>query len=321
MQVLRGPLDGGILKFLVTGGAGFIGSNLVKKLLQSSHEVVVIDNFSTSTGANLHQFKNNSNLKVIAHDVNKAFDLDCDFIYHLACPASPVNYQLNPIETLKTNFMGSLNMLTLAKKNEVPIFFSSTSEVYGDPLISPQPESYFGNVNPIGIRSCYDEGKRAAESLFFNFKLIHDIDIRVVRIFNTYGPNMAIDDGRVVSNFICQALKGEDLTIYGNGSQTRSLCYVDDLIDAMIIYAFKEQGHDSPMNFGNDDEISIKFLAETIIKLTGSKSKVVFLPLPQDDPNQRRPNLALVKSILDWEAKTNLETGLEKSINYFRNLI
>ena len=307
-------------KILITGGAGFLGSHLTEKLLEEGNEVLVVDNFFTGTKQNLAHLLGNPNLEVMRHDVTFPLYVETNQIYNLACPASPVHYQHDPVQTTKTSVHGAINMLGLAKRTRARILQASTSEVYGDPDVHPQPEEYWGKVNPIGIRSCYDEGKRCAETLFFDYNRQHGLDIKVVRIFNTYGPRMHPNDGRVVSNFIVQALQGKDITIYGDGQQTRSFCYVDDLIDAMIKMMSSAVGFTGPVNIGNPDEFTILRLAETVLKLSGSKSKIVFHALPPDDPKQRQPNIALAKEKLDWEPKINLEDGLKETINYFQYL-
>lgn len=308
------------MRILVTGAAGFLGSHLVDRLLIEGHEVLAVDNFFTGSKANLAHLAENKNLEIMRHDITFPLYVEVDQIYNLASPASPVNYQRDPVQTLKTNVLGAVNMLGLAKRLKARIFQASTSEVYGDPQVSPQNESYWGNVNPIGIRSCYDEGKRAAETLFFDYQRQHGVDVRVARIFNTYGPRMAIDDGRVVSNFIVQALRGEDLTIYGDGSQTRSFCYQSDLIEAILrLMALDEDG--SPTNIGNPNEITVAGLAELVIQTTGSKSRIVNLPLPSDDPRQRCPDINKARARLNWEPKISLGEGLEKTVEYFKNAI
>ena len=306
-------------KILITGGAGFLGSHLTEKLLKESNEVLVVDNFFTGSKQNLAHLLGNPNLEVMRHDVTFPLYVETNQIYNLACPASPVHYQYDPVQTTKTSVHGAINMLGLAKRTRARILQASTSEVYGDPEVHPQPEEYWGKVNPIGIRSCYDEGKRCAETLFFDYNRQHNLDIKVVRIFNTYGPRMHPNDGRVVSNFIVQALKGEDITMYGDGQQTRSFCYVDDLIDAMVKMMNSEQGFTGPVNIGNPGEFTMLQLAETVLKLSGSKSKIIYQPLPSDDPKQRQPNIELAKAKLGWEPKVNLEDGLKETIAYFRN--
>lgn len=308
-------------KILITGGAGFLGSHLTEKLLRADNEVLVVDNFLTGSKKNLEHLLANNCLEVIRHDVTFPLYVEVNQIYNLACPASPVHYQWDPVQTTKTSVHGAINMLGLAKRTGARILQASTSEVYGDPEIHPQPESYLGRVNPIGIRSCYDEGKRCAETLFFDYFRQHNLDIKVVRIFNTYGPRMHPNDGRVVSNFIVQALKGNDITIYGKGEQTRSFCYVDDLIDVMVKMMGSERGFEGPVNIGNPDEYTMLQLAETVLKLSGSKSKITFQPLPSDDPKQRQPNIELAKAKLGWEPKVNLEDGLKETIAYFKGVL
>jgi UDP-glucuronate decarboxylase len=304
------------MRVLVTGGAGFLGSHLSEKLLSLGHEVLCLDNFFTGELKNIDHLRNNRNFEVIRHDVTFPIYLEVDGIFNLACPASPVQYQKNPVQTFKTSVHGAINLLGLAKRTGARILQASTSEVYGDPNISPQPESYWGNVNPIGIRSCYDEGKRAAETLFFDYHRQYGLDIRVARIFNTYGPRMAINDGRVVSNFIVQALKGKPLTVYGNGNQIRSFCYVDDLIGGLISLFSKEKIYE-PVNLGNPNPVTMIDLATEIIAMTNSKSDVVFQPLPSDDPLTREPDCGKAKAHLDWEPSINRKVGLEKTIEYF----
>jgi len=308
-------------KILITGGAGFLGSHLTEKLLSQGNDVLVVDNFFTGTKQNLAHLLGNTNLEVIRHDVALPLYVEVNQIYNLACPASPVHYQFDPVQTTKTSVHGAINMLGLAKRTRARILQASTSEVYGDPEVHPQPESYWGKVNPIGIRSCYDEGKRCAETLFFDYHRQHQTDIKVVRIFNTYGPRMHPNDGRVVSNFIVQALQGKDITIYGDGSQTRSFCYVDDLIDAMIKTMNSEKGFTGPVNIGNPDEFTMLQLAEMVLKLSNSKSKIIYQPLPSDDPKQRQPNIDLAKTKLGWRPKVNLEDGLKETIAYFKRMI
>lgn len=308
------------MRILVTGAAGFLGSHLVDRLLIEDHEVLAVDNFFTGSRANLAHLADNKNLEILRHDITFPLYVEVDQIYNLASPASPINYQRDPVQTLKTNVLGAVNMLGLAKRLGARIFQASTSEVYGDPQVSPQNESYWGHVNPIGLRSCYDEGKRAAETLFFDYQRQHGVDVRVARIFNTYGPRMAKDDGRVVSNFIVQALLGEDLTIYGDGSQTRSFCYQSDLIDAIL--KFMDSDDDiSPVNLGNPNEISVAQLAEMVISATGSNAKVVGLPLPSDDPLQRKPDIAKARSSLNWEPRIQLEEGIGITVDYFKGII
>ena len=305
---------------LVTGGAGFLGSHLCERLLEQEHEVLCLDNFFTGRRKNVSHLMDHSKFELIRHDVVDPFKFEVDRIYNLACPASPVHYQYNPIKTVKTSVMGAINCLGLAKRVGARILQASTSEVYGDPEVNPQHESYNGNVNPIGLRACYDEGKRCAETLFFDYHRENKVDVRVVRIFNTYGPRMLADDGRVVSNFIVQSLKGEDLTLYGNGSQTRSFCYRDDLIEAMI--RTMEQDHSvGPINIGNPNEFTIRELAETILKKVQSDSSIIEMPLPADDPMQRKPDITLAKKVLGWEPKIQLEEGLGQTIPYFKKLL
>jgi UDP-glucuronate decarboxylase len=307
-------------RILITGGAGFIGSHLCKRLLGGGDEVICVDNLFTGRKENIRGLFSDSNFEFIRHDITLPLYVEADKIYNLACPASPPAYQYNPIKTIKANVLGSINMLGLARRVKARILQASTSEVYGDPAVHPQPEGYFGNVNPIGIRSCYDEGKRVAETLFFDYHRQNNVDIKVVRIFNTYGPNMDPNDGRVVSNFIVQAIKGENITIYGDGRQTRSFCYVDDLVDGMIRLMESETGFTGPCNIGNPGEFTMLELAEKIIELTGSKSKLTFKPLPQDDPNRRKPDITLAKEKLGWEPKTGLDDGLSKTIEYFKGV-
>ena len=307
-------------RILITGGAGFLGSHLSERLLNEGNEVFCLDNFFTGTKENVAHLIDNPYFEIIRHDVEFPLHLEVDEIYNLACPASPPHYQHNPIHTNKTSVLGAINMLGLAKRQNAKIMQASTSEVYGDPHVHPQTEDYWGNVNPIGIRSCYDEGKRCAETLFFDYYRQHNLKIKVARIFNTYGPNMHPSDGRVVSNFIIQALKGEDITIYGDGSQSRSFCYVDELIDGFIRLMASDD-FTGPVNLGNPVEFTIKELAEKIIEMTNSKSKLSLNPLPQDDPKQRQPDITLAKKELNWEPKIKLEEGLKKTIKYFDNLI
>jgi len=308
-------------KTLVTGGAGFLGSHLCERLLRDGNEVVCLDNYFTGQKQNVVHLMENPYFELIRHDVTMPFFIEVDEIYNLACPASPVHYQYNAIKTVKTSIMGAINMLGLAKRIKAKILQASTSEVYGDPDIHPQLESYWGHVNPIGPRACYDEGKRAAETLFVNYHRQNNVRIKIMRIFNTYGPRMHPNDGRVVSNFIVQAIKGTDITIYGDGSQTRSFCFVDDLIDGMIRLMNSREEFTGPVNIGNPNEFTISELAKMIIRLTGSKSKLVYLPLPADDPSQRQPNIDLARQELDWEPKIPLEEGLKKTIEYFRAII
>ena len=308
-------------RVLVTGGAGFIGSHLCDRLINDGNDVICADNLFTGSKDNIRHLLGNPYFEFIRHDMIRPIYVECDQIYNLACPASPKWYQKDPIYTFKTSVYGAFNALGLAKRTGAKILQASTSEVYGDPEIHPQPESYWGNVNTIGIRSCYDEGKRAAETLFFDYHRKHDVDIKVMRIFNTYGPRMDVGDGRVVSNFVCQALKGEDITIYGTGNQTRSFCYVDDLTEGMVRLMNSRDGFTGPVNLGNPVEYTIKELAEIIIEMTESSSKIVYEPLPSDDPLQRRPVIELAKKELGWEPKTELRGGLAATIEYFRNLV
>ncbi|KON88331.1 NAD-dependent dehydratase [Sporosarcina globispora] len=305
-------------KILVTGGSGFLGSHLCRLLLNEGHKVYCIDNLYTGRKENIIDLNGNERFTFILHDVEKPIDIEADEIYHLACPASPPHYQLDPIKTLITNFIGSLNLLELAKRYNSKILFASTSEVYGDPLIHPQKESYNGNVNSIGPRACYDEGKRCAESLFFEYYRQHQVNIRVIRIFNTYGPGMALNDGRVVSNFIIQALNGADLTVYGDGNQTRSFCFVDDLISGMVSMMNYKGDFTGPMNIGNPAEVTVLELAEKVIDLIGNSSKVTFLPIPQDDPIRRKPDISLAKDKLGWLPAVTLDEGLKKTIEHFK---
>jgi UDP-glucuronate decarboxylase len=305
------------MKYLITGGAGFVGSHLTRKLLEMNHEVVVIDNFYTSSPENVVHFKNSPNFELVQHDVTFPIEIEVDAIFNLACPASPIHYQKNPVETIKTNVLGAINMLGLAHKLEIPILQASTSEVYGDPAINPQPESYWGNVNPIGLRACYDEGKRTAETLFFDHHRQYGLDIKVARIFNTYGPTMSIDDGRVVSNFINQAITSKDITIYGDGSQTRSFCYVTDMVAGLIALMNMGPAFTGPINLGNPQEITMVELAKEILELTNSKSSLVFKELPSDDPKKRKPDISLAQKFLNWNPKTNLREGLEFTIEDF----
>ena len=308
-------------KILVTGGAGFLGSHLCESLLQQGHDVLCVDNYFTGSKDNILHLMANPKFEVMRHDVTFPLYVEVDEIYNLACPASPVHYQFDPVQTTKTSVHGAINMLGLAKRTGAKIFQASTSEVYGDPEEHPQREQYWGRVNPIGVRSCYDEGKRCAETLFFDYWRQHQLEIKVVRIFNTYGPRMHPKDGRVVSNFIMQALRGEDITIYGDGQQTRSFCYVDDLVKAMIKMMESRSDFTGPVNIGNPEEFSMLQLADLVIKMTGSKSKLVFEPLPQDDPRQRRPDISLAKQELSWQPSIKLESGLEKTISYFSQVI
>jgi UDP-glucuronate decarboxylase len=308
-------------RVLVTGGAGFLGSHLVERLLERGDEVLCVDNFFTGTRRNVEHLIGHPRFELMRHDVCFPLYVEVDEIYNLACPASPVHYQHDPVQTTKTSVHGAINMLGLAKRVRAKILQASTSEVYGDPSVHPQVEGYWGNVNPIGIRSCYDEGKRCAETLFFDYWRQHQLAIKVVRIFNTYGPRMHPNDGRVVSNFIVQALKGEDITIFGEGQQTRSFCYRDDLVDAMIRMMATGSDVVGPVNIGNPNEFTIRALAELVLELTGSSSKLVFKPLPQDDPIQRQPDISKAKELLDWQPTVELRDGLEKTIGYFDELL
>jgi len=309
-------------KILVTGGAGFIGSHLCKRLLDEGHDVICLDNFYTGTKDNVLELMENKKFELMRHDVTFPLYVEIDQIYNLACPASPVHYQFDPVQTTKTSVHGAINMLGLAKRTKARILQASTSEVYGDPEVHPQTESYWGRVNPVGIRSCYDEGKRCAETLFFDYYRQNKVDIRVIRIFNTYGPNMHPNDGRVVSNFIMQALKNEDITIYGDGSQTRSFQYVDDLVEGMIRMMNNDKNFIGPVNIGNPHEFTIKQLAEKVLELIPeSTSKIIYKDLPQDDPKQRKPDITLAKEKLAWEPKIELEQGLKQTIEYFRTKI
>ncbi len=308
-------------RILVTGGAGFLGSHLIDRLLARGDEVVCVDNLFTGSKRNIEHLHGNARFEFMRHDVTFPLYLEVDEIYNLACPASPIHYQHDPVQTTKTSVHGAINMLGLAKRLKCKIFQASTSEVYGDPSVHPQTEAYWGNVNPIGIRSCYDEGKRCAETLFFDYHRQHGLDIKVARIFNTYGPRMHPNDGRVVSNFIVQALQGKPITIFGEGQQTRSFCYVDDLIEGFLRLMNTEQGFTGPVNLGNPGEFTIRQLAEKVIELTGSKSQLEFKPLPSDDPLQRKPDISLAQSTLNWIPEVQLETGLKKTIAYFDQLL
>lgn len=308
-------------RILVTGGAGFMGSHLCERLLKDGNEVLCVDNFYTGRRGNIAQLLTNPYFEVLRHDICFPLYVEVDEIYNLACPASPIHYQFDPVQTIKTAVHGAINMLGLAKRLKIKILQASTSEVYGDPTVHPQPETYWGNVNPIGLRSCYDEGKRCAETLFFDYHRQHRIKIKVARIFNTYGPRMHPNDGRVISNFIIQALKGEDITIFGDGKQTRSFCYVDDMIDGLVKLMMSPDDFTGPLNLGNPTEVSILELAEKIKELTNSKSNIIFKPLPSDDPKRRRPDITLAKTRLGWRPMTPLEDGLKKTIEYFSNLL
>jgi UDP-glucuronate decarboxylase len=308
-------------RVLVTGGAGFIGSHLCERLLERGNDVLCVDNFFTGRRGNIGHLLQNPRFELMRHDVTFPLYVEVDQIYNLACPASPVHYQFDPVQTTKTSVVGAINMLGLAKRLKVPVLQASTSEVYGDPSVHPQPESYWGNVNPIGPRSCYDEGKRCAETLFFDYRRQHNLDIKVIRIFNTYGPRMHPSDGRVVSNFIVQALRGEDITLYGNGEQTRSFCYVDDLVEGIIGMMETPSDVTGPINLGNPGEFTMRELAEIVKELTGSQSRLVHRPLPQDDPKQRRPDITQAQETLGWEPTVALRQGLTKTIAYFDELL
>jgi UDP-glucuronate decarboxylase len=308
-------------KVLVTGGAGFLGSHLCDRLVTQGHDVLCVDNFYTGSKANITDLLDKKNFELIRHDVTFPLYVEVDQIYNLACPASPIHYQFDPVQTTKTSVHGAINMLGLAKRVKAKILQASTSEVYGDPEIHPQPESYWGRVNPIGVRSCYDEGKRCAETLFFDYHRQHNLPIKVVRIFNTYGPRMHPNDGRVVSNFIVQALRNEDLTVYGDGLQTRSFCYVDDLIEGLLRSMETGAGFTGPVNIGNPSEFTMLELAENVLKLTASKSKIVFKTLPEDDPKQRKPDISLAQKAFDWQPKVSLEDGLALTVNYFKRIL
>jgi len=314
-------MKGWMKRVLVTGGAGFLGSHLCERLLKEHADVICVDNFYTGSKVNIEHLVGNPYFELIRHDITFPLYLEIDEIYNLACPASPIHYQYDPVQTTKVNVHGSINMLGLAKRTKAKILQASTSEVYGDPEVHPQREDYRGNVNPIGPRACYDEGKRCAETLFFDYHRQHGVKIKVARIFNTYGPKMHPNDGRVVSNFILQALRNKPITIYGDGSQTRSFCYVDDMIEGLIRLMNTPDSFTGPVNLGNPEEVSILELAEIIIELTGSKSQLVFLPLPQDDPKQRCPDITLAKTFLQWEPRTPLREGLKKTIDYFDNCL
>ncbi|WP_237213206.1 UDP-glucuronic acid decarboxylase family protein [Falsiroseomonas oryziterrae] len=305
-------------RVLITGGAGFIGSHLADRLLAAGHHVICADNFFTGVRENIAHLVQNPYFEVLRHDITFPLYVEVDEIYNLACPASPVHYQFDPVQTTKTSVSGAINMLGLAKRLRVPVLQASTSEVYGDPQVHPQPEEYWGNVNPIGPRACYDEGKRCAETLFFDYHRQHKVPIRVVRIFNTYGPRMHPNDGRVVSNFIMQALSGEPITLYGDGSQTRSFCYVDDLVEGMIGVMEHAEGGPGPLNLGNPGEFTIRELAELVLRLTGSRSRLEFRPLPQDDPRQRRPDISRIQALTGWAPRVALEEGLQRTIAHFR---
>jgi len=308
------------MRILVTGGAGFIGSHLCERLLGEGHDVICLDNFFTGRRENIFQFLDNPRFELVRHDVIEPILLEVDQIYNLACPASPIHYQYNPVKTVKTNVMGAINMLGLAKRVRARILQASTSEVYGDPLVHPQTEAYWGNVNPIGLRSCYDEGKRLAETLMMDYHRQNRVDTRIARIFNTYGPRMLENDGRVVSNFVVQALRGEPLTLYGEGNQTRSFCYVDDLIEGLIGLMNTDDLH-QPVNLGNPGEFTIKELAEEVRRICGSKSELTYLPLPEDDPRQRKPDITTAQTVLGWIPKVPLAEGLERTVQYFRERV
>lgn len=309
-------------RILITGGAGFVGSHLCERLLNEGNEIICLDNYFTGSKKNIEHLMDHNYFELVRHDVINPYMIEVDEIYNMACPASPVHYQYNPIKTIKTSVMGAINMLGLAKRVKAKILQASTSEVYGDPAVHPQPETYWGNVNPIGLRSCYDEGKRCAETLFMDYHIQNDVKIKIIRIFNTYGPNMNPNDGRVVSNFIVQALQGKDITIFGEGTQTRSFQYVDDLVEGTIRMMNSREGFVGPVNIGNPKEFTMLELAENVIRLTNSKSKLIYLPLPQDDPLQRRPVIDLAKKELNgWEPKVHLEEGLLKTITYFDDLL
>lgn len=309
------------MNVLITGAAGFLGSHLTEKLLLENHSVIGIDDLSTGSMANLEKFKENKNFQFIEHDVRNPIDLRVDTIFNFACPASPIHYQADPVKTIETNFLGIINMLHLARKQGSTLIQASTSEVYGDPEITPQTESYWGNVNPIGIRSCYDEGKRAAETLCMDYKRQFNVDTRIIRIFNTYGPNMAVGDGRVVSNFIVQALQDENITIYGNGNQSRSFCYVDDLIDGIIRIFKAPKRIDTPINLGNPNEFKMTELANIVLEEIESNSQIIYLPLPEDDPTQRCPDISKAKEILSWEPKIQLREGVRSTADYFKQVL
>ncbi|WP_083967482.1 UDP-glucuronic acid decarboxylase family protein [Methylosinus sp. R-45379] len=309
-------------RILVTGGAGFLGSHLCERLLKTAgNEIICVDNFFSGQRRNIERLQSNANFELLRHDVTHPLFVEVDEIYNLACPASPIHYQLDPVQTTKASVLGAINMLGLAKRLKAPIFQASTSEVYGDPVVHPQPESYWGNVNPLGLRACYDEGKRCAETLFFDYHRQHRLKIKVVRIFNTYGPRMHVKDGRVVSNFIIQALRGEPITIYGDGNQTRSFCYVDDLIEGFLAMMNSADEVTGPINIGNPGEFTIRQLAELVIDLTGSKSTLVFEQLPSDDPKQRRPDITIAKQSLGWSPKVSLQEGLVRTIAYFEEVL
>jgi len=308
-------------RILVTGGAGFLGSHLCERLVEKGNEVICLDNYYTGSKKNIFHLMNNENFELLRHDICFPLYVEVDEIYNLACPASPIHYQYDPVQTTKTSVHGSINMLGLAKRQGARIFQASTSEVYGDPEVHPQDETYWGRVNPIGRRSCYDEGKRCAETLFFDYYRQHKLKIKVARIFNTYGPRMHPNDGRVVSNFIIQALKNKDITIYGDGKQTRSFCFVDDLIDAILLFMGTDDNYTGPMNIGNPDEFTIENLANKVIDLTNSNSNIIYKPLPEDDPKQRKPDISLAKEKMNWKPETSLIDGLKSTIRYFEKII
>ena len=310
-----------IIKNIVTGGAGFLGSHLCERLVEKGNEVICLDNYYTGSKKNIFHLINNENFELLRHDICFPLYVEVDEIYNLACPASPIHYQYDPVQTTKTSVHGSINMLGLAKRQGAKIFQASTSEVYGDPEVHPQDETYWGRVNPIGRRSCYDEGKRCAETLFFDYYRQHKLKIKVARIFNTYGPRMHPNDGRVVSNFIIQALKNKDITIYGDGKQTRSFCFVDDLIDAILLFMGTDDNYTGPMNIGNPDEFTIENLANKVIDLTNSNSNIIYKPLPEDDPKQRKPDISLAKEKMNWKPETSLIDGLKSTIHYFEKII
>jgi len=309
------------MKTLITGAAGFLGSHLTKKLLAENHSVIGIDDLSTGSMANLEIFKKNKNFQFIEHDVRSPIELRVEAIFNFACPASPIHYQADPVKTIETNFLGIINMLHLARKHDSTLIQASTSEIYGDPEITPQTENYWGNVNPIGIRSCYDEGKRAAETLCMDYKRQFNVDTRIIRIFNTYGPNMAVGDGRVVSNFIVQALQNENITIYGDGSQSRSFCYVDDLIDGIFSIYRASKKIETPINLGNPNEFKMTELANIVLEEIQSNSQIIYMPLPQDDPTQRCPDISKAKEILSWEPKIQLREGIRNTAEYFKKVL
>ena len=318
---MQGKATGMDKKILVTGGAGFLGSHLCDRLIADGADLLCVDNFFTGSRRNVLHLMRNPSFELLRHDITFPLYVEVDRIFNLACPASPVHYQHDPVQTTKTSVHGSINMLGLAKRTRARILQASTSEVYGDPELHPQPESYWGRVNPVGLRSCYDEGKRCAETLFFDYHRQHRLEIKIIRIFNTYGPRMHPNDGRVVSNFIVQALRNEDITIYGDGRQTRSFCYVDDLIDAMLLLMASSPDFTGPVNAGNPDEFTMLELAETVLRIAGGKSKLVFLPLPPDDPKQRKPDIQLARTRLQWTPKVTLEDGLKETVSYFRRIL